>query len=392
MKTNNNICFNCGSKNPYLYVCLYDDIHCFDNYEPVCGDCFYNGKIGVDEYLTIHFSSDETGYVPASLESELSNDSFFEEINGEYYAVDYVESSKDFVSDYLLSPYHAYIPKATDLYDHYENRLGWTMVDEEELWEYGFDMEDGVWKWQSDCIYDYHAYDADDYKFLSLENELPVYFGVEIETEGSVENADLVDENLFHCEYDGSLHSGFEIISHPMTYGYWLSKYNDIKRTLEGLKKCNQTADEEQTCGLHIHVSRKAFKNEEAIRKVIAIVSGFKENIVMLARRNENEYCCYEDVICPSGKVTKDIDLPKDRKRAVNTTKDETIEFRMFQSTLNADILYASIEFIINIICSANEETDTVMFEDLLKGRFLKEYALGLKLNRKAKIEYEEED
>lgn len=235
----------------------------------------------------------------------------------------------------------------------------------------------------TDQIYDYHNFD--NYEPLNLEDEDDdVYYGFEIETEGNLQNSCLIDnDGLLHCERDSSLRTGFEIVSQPMSWGYLTSDETKtfLKSLFEELKNKGQTADKESTCGLHIHVSVEAFKTDDSIERTKAIVAGFKDNFEKLARRKQNSYCGYLKV---DGIKVKKKDIKKQfhgRYVAVNDTNDDTIEFRMFQSTLDYNTLMASIELVKNIIALANSDKKAIQFKELIsEGEYLREYASKFKL------------
>lgn len=235
----------------------------------------------------------------------------------------------------------------------------------------------------TDQVYDYHNFD--NYEPLNLENEDDeIYYGFEIETEGNLKNSYLIDnDGILHCERDSSLRTGFEMVSQPMSWGYLTSDKTKtfLKDLFEELKKNGQTADKESTCGLHIHVSVEAFETDDSVERAKAIVAGFKDNFEKLARRKQNSYCGYLKV---DGIKVKKKDIKKQfhgRYVAVNDTNDDTVEFRMFQSTLDYNTLMASIELVRNIIALANSDKKAIQFKELLsEGEYLKEYASKFKL------------
>lgn len=235
----------------------------------------------------------------------------------------------------------------------------------------------------TDQVYDYHNFD--NYEPLNLEDEDDeIYYGFEIETEGNLKNSYLIDnDGILHCERDSSLRTGFEMVSQPMSWGYLTSGKTKtfLKDLFEELKNNGQTADKESTCGLHIHVSVEAFETDDSVERAKAIVAGFKDNFEKLARRKQNSYCGYLKV---DGIKVKKKDIKKQfhgRYVAVNDTNDDTIEFRMFQSTLDYNTLMASIELVRNIIALANSDKKAIQFKELLsEGEYLKEYASKFKL------------
>lgn len=247
-------------------------------------------------------------------------------------------------------------------------------------------------------IYKYHGFN--DYKPFAMQDEnTNEYFGFEIEMEGGIEGARIVKDEeyreYFHCEHDSSIENGFELISQPMTWNF-LDNESRIGGLLNALEDDGQSADNEENCGLHVHVSRTAFKDEDAITKAIAIVSGFKENLEIFARREENRYCQYTKLDDKQSIKKSDVKRCAGKYEAVNTNHRDSIEFRIFQSTLNPNILMASVELCKNIVKVANSDSKVIYFDDLMKGKYIptyiKVYSLDKKFNDELKIEYDKEN
>ena len=100
--------------------------------------------------------------------------------------------------------------------------------------------------------------------------EGPRYFGVELEIDEGGEDEDNADRILdvantdlryhMYAKHDGSLNEGFEIISHPCSIDYHMNKI-PWGKILDKAIYLGYTSHSSGTCGLHIHVSRKAFGN-----------------------------------------------------------------------------------------------------------------------------------
>ena len=98
------------------------------------------------------------------------------------------------------------------------------------------------------------------------------YFGVELEVdEGGKDNdnaatlksiANVHEENIY-IKSDGSLEDGFEIVSHPMTLEYHAEEMN-WKELLREAVSMGYRSHQTSTCGLHVHVNRNAFGDNQA--------------------------------------------------------------------------------------------------------------------------------
>lgn len=219
-------------------------------------------------------------------------------------------------------------------------------------------------------------------KFHAATGEDPRgrYFGVELEVDrGDVNNCSRKlhdidpDEEWFYQKHDGSLsdsgEGGIEIVTHPFTLlGHktempWEKVANVC---LEHHFKSNDTS----TCGLHVHVSRDAFgMNQDMadlnIAKVLLIFDRFWDQIVKFSRRkyealerwakkapekyydDENE-----DDVTEKMRGYQD---NGDRYTAVNLCNEDTVEFRVFKGTLKVSTIYATLQWIYNLISFVTE-------------------------------------
>ena len=98
------------------------------------------------------------------------------------------------------------------------------------------------------------------------------YFGVELEVdEGGKDNDNAaslksianVHEKNIYIKSDGSLADGFEIVSHPMTLEYHTEEMN-WKEVLREAVSMGYRSHQTSTCGLHVHVNRNAFGDNQA--------------------------------------------------------------------------------------------------------------------------------
>jgi hypothetical protein len=141
-----------------------------------------------------------------------------------------------------------------------------------------------------------------------------------------------------HFEEDGSLTSGFEIITNPMgldthtEFWTWLQD----KDLIRGLR-----SHDTSTCGLHIHVSRRGM-NRLQIAKINTFVNhpDNAELISKVARRYSSSYARI------SQKKLSTAYYEADRYDAVNLNNSQTIEFRIFKGTLKYESLMAAVEFV----------------------------------------------
>lgn len=239
-------------------------------------------------------------------------------------------------------------------------------------------------------IYGYHQWTRSGHTYTphALEDEnTEMYFGTEVETqsENDANYAYVLHgkcSDLFHCERDGSIGHGAEIISQTLSLGLIKSRAEDIREMFanlysHGVKGHNAT---NACCGFHVHVSRKAFKDENAIKKANAIINNFQTECEKLARRKSDRYYSYNPI---TGVITKEkVQMPSGHSYAVNNQNPNTIEFRIFRSTLNLETYIGTIEFVKNVVDMANSDKVRIKFSDLLKGEYLPLYVEDLNQRR----------
>ena len=241
-------------------------------------------------------------------------------------------------------------------------------------------------------IIGYHDYQGE-YTLRQLKDDRSRHFGIELETENNTYTASKVNEfGWLHCEHDGSLNDGYEIISQPLSLNLWY-KWGDFKGLTEYLIKEGVRSHDTSTCGLHIHASRDEINN---VDRVVAICEMFRGPLEVLARRANNSYATFMSSLLDYSDVKdlkkgiKDKCYNGSRYQAVNTTNWKTIEFRFFRGTLNYNKIMASIELVNNIIEVANSTQTIIRFNDLLKGKYLPKYAKQRKVNTDIKIDISE--
>ena len=242
---------------------------------------------------------------------------------------------------------------------------------EELLWcdwcdEYLCDIGNNCFLYEHNCQnenHDVHEYGYEpDFKFRKTGKETPIieklFLGVELETQGNTYDipslTDFIgdESHAYMCE-DSSI-SGPEIITHPMTLDYH-------KNNFDWLGLVNACDDDglysDSDAGLHVHVSRSALGDTlEAQAQVgtnlLAVLESHFDMWSQLARRDSDHWA-------PRNMGSIDIKwgTPDDAKEAIesvgkgrgkysalNFSKQNTLEFRLFASTLDSDIIIATLE------------------------------------------------
>lgn len=199
------------------------------------------------------------------------------------------------------------------------------------------------------------------------------YFGVELEiADGGedndnalkiLESVDSESGNKIYIKHDGSLHGkGFEIVSHPMTLDYHMNEM-DWEILMEAADNLGYTSQDNDECGLHVHVSRDSFSSDYVIGNCIVFVDKFfEEEIMSITRRTEeqiDEWAKKYDVYSFEGvDVNNEKEVykecyrknQKDRYYCINLRNRNTVEFRIFKGTLNYKTFISTIEFVDSVV------------------------------------------
>lgn len=232
----------------------------------------------------------------------------------------------------------------------------------------------------NDYIREYH--DTDMFMFDGTNpTPLPntIYMGYELEIEATDRYYQLDTLAEYACNHlevqcteDGSINRGFEMVSHPRTLENHLT-FN-FKEHFDRLIAMGARGDETTTCGLHIHVSRAPL-NEDTQDKIILFLENYKEEMCNFARRSNNHYAQFlSDYISghENPEFVKALEFikktkPHTRYMALNTTNHDTIEFRLFKSTLNAETFIATLNMVNNIVKVCNTTpTNEITWEKVI--------------------------
>jgi hypothetical protein len=143
------------------------------------------------------------------------------------------------------------------------------------------------------------------------------YLGLEIEVEAVGCDANDIAEtwnasDLGWSKHDGSLSDGVELVSHPTTFERLAS--SDIARVIGDVNAMGGRAWDPGTCGLHIHVSRKAFADKAHLWRFAAAHQRMSETLQALAGRGNVTYSSWPE-------YRSDRDLSRDPYGPVQATK-----------------------------------------------------------------------
>ena len=254
----------------------------------------------------------------------------------------------------------------------------------------------------------YYIDDENEADYTYKENLNTMYLGVELEVDNGYSKGEMVTnihDNMewIYCKEDGSLDDGIELVTHPCTLEYHLQA--EYESCFDELVSNGWRGHDAESCGLHVHVNKRYLGNsvseqELTIAKIMLIMDRLWDcGLVEFTRRTEYQLnkwakrCTIEE---RGEEVSEDKAREKTKEYfqmgryfALNLRNSETIEFRLFRSTLKIGTFKATLQFVSNLVNFAMSTTladiqsmglkmsDIINFEEYEE---LKEYAISRNL------------
>ena len=218
----------------------------------------------------------------------------------------------------------------------------------------------------------------------------PRYMGVELEIDCAGEltkNARALldianaEQPLIYCKHDGSLDDGFEIVTHPMSLNFHKDKM-PWESLMAKAVQMGYRSHQANTCGIHVHVSRDAFGDNEtdqdnAIARVLYFFEKHWEELLKFSRRTPRQL---ERWAARYGYKDTPGDILSYAKKGcgpgryvcVNLQNQDTIEFRIFRGSLKYNTLIATLQ-LVDRICDvalylSDEELKSMSWTTFVSG------------------------
>jgi hypothetical protein len=133
---------------------------------------------------------------------------------------------------------------------------------------------------------------------------------------------------------DGSLDCGIEIATTPCSYEIQLEQWKEFFACMTKLNLASR-----KTCGMHVHISRKHF-TEDQIYSLRDICKSGQNRIFIekVSGRKENEYCQFNYDPFSLSNVS--------HYHAINIQSSKTIEFRIFKAPRTYSEFAKNLEFV----------------------------------------------
>ncbi len=190
-----------------------------------------------------------------------------------------------------------------------------------------------------------------------------LYFGLELEMEirsGNLrESAQYIQSKVGDSIYlkdDSSIgrggYAGFELVSHPLSFGHWISQMSNLWEGLEYLRDNEQARSwDAESCGIHIHTSRAGFKSGAHTHRWLTLIYKNAPEMMKFAGRKSdyakfNDVWQYDEYDRPYFSVKHKLDRRSHTERysAVNTQNEHTLELRFFRGTTRPSGVLSAIE------------------------------------------------
>lgn len=190
----------------------------------------------------------------------------------------------------------------------------------------------------------------------------PIHYGIEIEYAAphkyQVASLAYNYSKAIYLKSDSSIQGDatykVEIVSHPHSFKALMDQSSFIHKL-----PTIHVADGGVANGLHIHISRTAFRSDKHFSLFYFLLSSNRDLIEFIGKRKLTSYCQH----VTKGLVYTKSNKPQpnyERKVVINEVNYDTIEIRFFNSTNDTHVIKSYIQFIDSMIKYSNYHGTTV--------------------------------
>jgi len=188
-----------------------------------------------------------------------------------------------------------------------------------------------------------------------------LFFGIELEVEMPIEAAtskavqDKVVKRLrklpnwLYFKYDSSLRFGVELVSHPLSWA-WLMENKEKWLPVFDLVRAGFRSYDVGTCGMHIHLSKRAFGCYHLYKFMQFIYNRHNSSFILWMSQRIPKTLeqwakrCYSNNTIKGWVFAGGSDY-ETHHAAVNLCRGFTVELRIFRGTLNPSSFWKNVEF-----------------------------------------------
>lgn len=174
-------------------------------------------------------------------------------------------------------------------------------------------------------------------------------------------------DEILCCKWDSSLNNGFEFISHPIHVELYENGYMEsvLNKLSTEISKYGGVVG--ATTGLHFHVSRRAFSRNGFSRRLLCLMTNFREELMKNSGRYDYKlggdierdrftYCQFPEFTLYNINTSK-LALTRGHRTALNCANEDTIEFRFFAATLDVKEFLKRVSIVINLVRTSDNES-----------------------------------
>lgn len=163
---------------------------------------------------------------------------------------------------------------------------------------------------------------------------------------------ELEQADICYLKQDGSIGGwGYELVTHPHTLTAY-EQATDLWDYIESCRKRGARSWDTDSCGLHVHVSRSAFKSGAHTHRFLSLIYRNPREMMKLAGRKNSRYARFDDVYKPDEWGIPQFNLRdkvhsggfSERYSAVNTNNDYTLELRFFRGNMKREGIMTALE------------------------------------------------
>jgi hypothetical protein len=162
----------------------------------------------------------------------------------------------------------------------------------------------------------------------------------------------LEQADVCYLKSDSSIEGwGYELVTHPHTLGAY-ERATDLWNYIESCRTKGARSWDTTSCGLHVHVSRTAFKSGAHTHRFLSLIYRNPREMMKLAGRKNSRYARFDDVYKPDEWGIPQFNLRDkvhaggftERMSAVNTNNDYTLELRFFRGNMKREGIMTALE------------------------------------------------
>ena len=170
---------------------------------------------------------------------------------------------------------------------------------------------------------------------------------------------ELEQADICYLKQDGSISGwGYELVTHPHTLTAY-EQATDLWNYIEACRKRGARSWDTTSCGLHVHVSRSAFKSGAHTHRFLSLIYRNPREMMKLAGRKNSRFARFDDVYKSDEWGIPQFNLRDkvhggsmtERYSAVNTNNDYTLELRFFRGNMKREGIMTALE-----LCHASVE------------------------------------